>query len=95
MTREKLEKLVNKLKNLSDRNKELYKLDIDLVNFEDPFYSVIELLLKEIFNEEQMGWFDWFCFENDYGRASLVARDKDGNLICQDIDGLYKLLNEK
>lgn len=93
MNKEKLEKLVNKLKNLSDRDKELYKLGIDLVNFEDPYYSVIDLLLKEVFNEEQMGWFDWFCFENDYGLAGLEAWDREGNLICQDIDGLHKLIN--
>ena len=94
MTREKLEDLINNLKNLSDRNDEIYKLGLDLIHYENDFHEVINLLLREVFNEEQMDWFYWFCFENDYGRAGLEAWDMDGNLICQDIDGLYKKINE-
>jgi hypothetical protein len=48
--------------------------------------------MKEVFTEEQKDWIDWFCYENDFGEKSLEAWDKEGKLICQNIEQLYELV---
>jgi hypothetical protein len=72
------------LQKVQRRSLDLYQnYKIDLVNYEEDYELILSTCLKEIFNEDQLDWFEWFCWENDFGQKGLEATDKDGNLICQ------------
>lgn len=92
---ETLEKIVEKLKNISKKSTVLYENDIDLFEYNNDFFIITDLLIKEVFDEESCDWFDWYCFENNFGEGGLQAYDKDGKEICKNIKELHKLLIKK
>ena len=47
---------------------EAYKLNIDLLEFVDPYHHIISTLIKEIYGEEGLDWYSWYCHENEYGQ---------------------------
>ena len=70
----------------------LYKNNVDLLEFIDPYHGLIHLLIKEIYGEEGVDWFSWFCYENDFGQKGLEAWDADKNPICYDLKSLWEFL---
>ena len=70
----------------------LYKNNIDLLEFVDPYHHIIAELIKEIYGEEGYDWFCWFCFENEYGTKGLEAWDADKNPICYSHESLWEYL---
>jgi hypothetical protein len=72
----------------------LYKNNVDLLEFIDPYHGLINLLIKEIYGEEGVDWFSWFCYENDYGRGGLEAWDTDKNPICYSLESLWEYLEK-
>jgi hypothetical protein len=70
----------------------LHKNNVDLLEFVDPYHGLIHLLIKEIYGEEGVDWFSWFCYENDYGQGKLEAWDKDKNRICYSLESLWEFL---
>ena len=87
MKKEQFIKLINKLKNLYDID--LYKLGIDLSKYDEKFYDVINILMNDVFNEEQIDWIEWYIYEKG-GNPELKAWDKDKNEICYDDESLYE-----
>jgi len=73
---------------------DLYKNKIDLLEFIDPYHSLIHLLIKEIYGEEGVDWFSWFCYENDYGQGTLEAWDENKNRICYSLESLWEYLEK-
>jgi hypothetical protein len=47
---------------------EAHKLNIDLIDFVDPYHTIISVLIKEIYGEEGYDWYSWFCYESEYGQ---------------------------
>jgi NADH:ubiquinone oxidoreductase subunit len=96
MKLETLTKIVDTLKNQSEVTNQLYKLNVDLVEFADPYESVITILIKEIYGEEGYDWFSWFCYECDFGskvsKKNPRAWDKDEKPICYDVKSLWNYL---
>lgn len=84
--------LVNLLKKQSDRYGILRDNGVDLLEYDDPKDRMIEILFKEIYGEEGLDWFYWFCHENDFGEKKLGAWDENKNEICQDVESLWKFL---
>ena len=72
----------------------LYENKIDLLEFIDPYHGLINLLIKEIYGEEGVDWWSWFCYENDYGQKGLEAWDKNKNRICYSLESLWEFLEE-
>ena len=72
----------------------LYKNNIVLLEFIDPYHGLIHLLIKEIYGEEGVDWFSWFCYENDYGQGTLEAWDENKNPICYDFKSLWEFLEK-
>ena len=70
----------------------LYKNNVDLLEFIDPYHGLIHLLIKEIYGEEGVDWWSWFCYENDFGQKGLEAWDADKNPICYDLKSLWEFL---
>ena len=69
---------------------DLYKNKIDLLEFIDPYHGLIHLLIKEIYGEEGVDWWSWFCYENDYGEKGLEAWDENKNRICYSLESLWE-----
>ncbi len=94
MTLEKFTEIINILKEESDRLTELYQMKVDLIEFVNPYHSIIETLIREIYGGEGIDWFSWFCYERDFGDKEVGAWDEDGNPICYDIESLWNYLEE-
>jgi hypothetical protein len=96
MKLEKFIKIVDLLKKQTEVTNQLYKLNVDLVDFTDPYETVITILIKEIYGEEGYDWFSWFCYENDFGnkvsKKNPKAWDKDEKPICYDVKSLWNYL---
>jgi hypothetical protein len=50
--------------------------------------------MKEIYGEEGVDWFSWFCYENDYGQGGLEAWDENKNPICYSFESLWEYLEK-
>lgn len=64
----------------------LYDKKVDLLDFVDPYQTVIWELIKEVYGEEGAEWFSWFCYEADYGQKDFSTlptykKDEDGNMV--------------
>jgi NADH:ubiquinone oxidoreductase subunit len=96
MKLEKFIKIVDLLKKQTEVTNQLYKLNVDLVDFADPYESVITILIKEIYGAEGYDWFSWFCYECDFGskvsKKNPRAWDKDEKPICYDVKSLWNYL---
>lgn len=93
MTYKKFKEIIDTLKELSDRDRILYKHKVDLIEFESEFYFVINTLLKEQFGKDGFDWIVWFMYEKDFGRKKdFKAWDENKNEICKDIKGLFELV---
>ena len=91
MTKEGFIELIGKLKSNSDTIHKAYKLNIDLVEFTDPWESVITTLLIEVFTKDGYDTIAWWVYEN--GRA---AWDEKGEPIPLDTEEqLYNFLVEE
>lgn len=70
----------------------LYKNNVDLFKFVDPYHGIVSVLIGEIYGKEGLDWWSWFCYENDFGRGKLEAWDENENLICHSFESLYEFL---
>jgi len=99
MKLETLTRVIKILKKQSEVTNQLYKLNVDLLEFTDPYESVITILIKEIYGEEGYDWFSWFCYELDFGdkvsKDNPKAWDKDNNPICYDLESLWNHLESE
>jgi hypothetical protein len=99
MTKQQFEEVILKLQLTQLRSQELYKLGVDLMEIEEPYHKVIDILFNSCFNEEQMGWIDWYLYE----RPSLTGKGKPNKAwkkvgrkkveICHTIDSLWEEIN--
>ena len=94
MTLEKFTEIINILREESGRLTDLYKMKVDLIDFVDPYHSIITSLIKEIYGEEGCDWFSWFCYERDFGAKEVGAWDENKNPICYDVESLWNYLEE-
>lgn len=94
MTHENFLKITLELQKQERIVDNLYKNNVDLLEFIDPYHGLIHLLIKEIYGEEGVDWFSWFCYENDYGQGTLEAWDENKNRICYSHESLWEFLEE-
>lgn len=87
------ESIIKRLKTQSDEVSKLYSMKIDLIEFIDPYHTIISDMLKEEYGSEGIDWWNWFCYERDFGtRTDLEAFDADNNPICRDVKELWELM---
>jgi hypothetical protein len=94
MTYENFLKVILQLQKQDRIIDNLYKNNVDLIEFVDPYYVIIQTLMKEIYGEEGVDWFNWFCYENDFGTKGLEAWDENKNRICYSHETLWQYLEE-
>ena len=94
----------NKFKTLADlmvaQNQKVsaaYKLNIDLLDFNNSQDVLISNLWSYILTDHGKDWFDWFMYEKNYihdGIGNSLTASDDGKPICEDLQGLYDYLVE-
>jgi len=92
---EVFERIVFELKEQQEKLDKVYEAGIDLIDFTDPYESVISMLIGSIYGQEGRDTFDWWCYEKNFGeRTDLKMTDKDENELCRTIEELHQYLEE-
>lgn len=94
MTYERFLKVVSGLQKEDRVIKQAYDIGVDMINFVDPYHSIIHELIAEVYGEQGLDWFTWFCWENDFGQGDLMQRVNDGSLIRHSTFSLWEYLEE-
>ena len=95
MTYEQFKDLIETMEKTRERSSAIYDLGLDLINFEDLHYKIINILMKSVFDEEGHDWIDWYLYERiGFSGKTNLATDKDGNEICYDIPSLWETVKE-
>jgi len=94
MTYERFLKIITEIEKQDKLVSALYDLKVDLIDWTDPYSSIIGELIKEIYGEEGYDWFSWFCYERNFGSKEIGAWDENGNPICYDVKSLWKYLEK-
>jgi hypothetical protein len=98
MNKQQFEQVILNLRLCQLRSQQLYKLGVDLMDIEEPYEKVIDVLFNSCFNSEQMGWIDWFLYERVSMNGKInKATKKVGKKkveICHTIDSLWETVCE-
>jgi hypothetical protein len=94
MEKESFIKIMDMLQKHSDKVHSLYQYGFDLIEFSDELHVCINILLKQVFGEENYDWINWYLYEKGCN-DELKAWDENGNEICKNIDDLYELISYK
>ena len=95
MEYEQFKNLIETIEKVRERSSALYKLNVDLLDFEDDYFKIIDILMKEIFDEEGHGWIDWYLYERiGFNDKVNLATDENGKEICYDIPSLWEVVKE-
>jgi len=95
MEYEQFKELIDTIEKVRERSSALYKLDIDLLDFEDYYFKIIDILMKSAFDEEGHGWIDWYLYERiGFNDKVNLATDENGKEICYDIPSLWEVVKE-
>jgi fatty acid/phospholipid biosynthesis enzyme len=98
MNKKSFETIILNLQLAHKKSRELYKLGVDLMEYDESYEFVIDELFKASFNEDQRGWIDWFLYERESPTGKILkAHKKVGRKkveICHTIDSLWETVNE-
>ena len=94
MTYERFLKITLSLQKQDRIMDELYKNNVDLIEFVDPYHTIISQLIEEIYGKEGLDWFSWFCYENEFGTKGVQAWDENKNPICYSHESLWVYLEK-
>jgi hypothetical protein len=83
-------KIILLLKQESGRSQKLMNLGVDILDVNDGLHQIISLLIEEIYGEEGLDWFSWFCYESDFGKKDWGLYD-----CYQNVDGKMVKIREK
>ena len=98
MNKKSFETIILNLQLAHKKSRELYKLGVDLMEYDESYEFVINELFRAAFNVDQLEWIDWFLYE----RESLTGKNnkawkKVGRKkveICHTIDSLWETVCE-
>jgi hypothetical protein len=95
MKYEQFKKLIEIIEKNRERSSSLYNLGIDLIDFEDDYYKIINILMNSVFQKEGHDWIDWYLYERvGFKDKKNLATDGNGNEICYDIPSLWETVKE-
>ena len=98
MNKKQFEKVIFNIQLAQKRSWEINKLGLDLMDFEGTYQTVIDELFRAAFNEEQVGWIDWFLYEKEGIRGEINKAYKTVGKkkveICHTIDSLWETVCE-
>lgn len=95
MVFEKFKECIDNLILISNKNREAYRLGIDILEYHDPYDKAINILFEEILTEEGMEWFGWYLYEKDgisgNPKPDMKAWDNKKE-ICKNLKDLHGYL---
>lgn len=98
MTKQSFEKIILNLQVARKKSRELYKLGVDLMQYDENYEHAIDEFFRSVFNSDQLGWIDWYLYEREGMDGKILkAHKKIGRKkveICYDIDSLWETVNE-
>lgn len=96
MEYKQFEKLIENLEKCSKRSHSIYKLGVNLIDYDESYQEVIGALLLSAFNVEGKDWIDWYLYERPgfSGGKPLTAFDENDNEICHNIQSLWETVKE-
>lgn len=85
MTYENFLKVILQLQKQEQVVNNLYKNNVDLLEFVDPYHQMISTLIEEIYGKEGLDWWSWFIYESDYGtkdwsKTAVYEKKEDGTM---------------
>ena len=87
-------RILHKLQETYQRTSDLYKLDIDVINFSEKYDVIINILMSEIFNTQQMDLIEWWLYEKvDKYLYDFKTKEKTHDLTK--IEDLYNYIMEE
>lgn len=88
---ETFESIIVRLKYYSEREGELESLGVNTYELSSTLKSIIFDLIKEEYGPEGLDWWEWFCYERNFGeRTDLTAYDNTlGIPICETVTTLW------
>ena len=101
MNYENFKTIIEGLEKVGERSHSIYKLGVDLMDYEELYHNIITSLLNSVFDKEGKDWIDWYLYERvGFTNKVNLATDKNGKEICYDIPSLWEevknnLLNNK
>ena len=91
MNYEKFKNIIESLEKVRERSHSMYKLGVNLIDYDDMYHNIINNLLNSVFDKEGNDWIDWYLYERiGFNNKVNLATDKDGNEICYDISSLWE-----
>ena len=91
MDYEKFKIIIEGLEKTSERSHSIYKLGVNLIDYDELYQNIITSLLNSVFDAEGKDWIDWYLYERvGFTNKVNLASDKDGNEICYDIPSLWE-----
>ena len=94
MEYQKFAQIVLRLKKHSEVKSKLYRLGVNLMEFDDDLQKIISLLIEEVYGPEGLEWFDWFCWESNFGEKDWskhpVYSHVDGKMIKVEEEGVRR-----
>lgn len=81
--------IVLRLKAHDEKIQKLYKMGVDLIDFNDELQIIINLLIVEVYGQDGADWFSWFCYESEYGEKDWSKHDS-----YKMVDGVMTKINE-
>ena len=95
MKLEQFKELIESLEKSSERSHALYKLGIDLMDYNELYQRTNDILLKSVFDEDGHGWIEWYLYERPRFRGTPnTATNEHGEPICYDIPSLWEVVKE-
>ena len=91
MNYENFKIIIEDLEKVGERSHSIYKLGVNLMDYEELYHNIITSLLNSVFDKEGKDWIDWYLYERvGFTNKVNLATDKDGNEICYDIPSLWE-----
>lgn len=91
----KFKAFVDCLSDMTKRNRDAYKIGLDLIDYTEPYDKAVTILLEEILTPEGNDWLSWFLYEkggiDDKIRKDMKAWDGKKE-ICKNLKGLHEYL---
>jgi len=86
--------IVDLLRKAEDRNNELNKLNVNLNEYDENYYIVIDRLFRNIFSENQYDWFNWWMYERSasWQKEPLKAYDNGVEINLDTPELLYDFI---
>lgn len=91
MTLQQFKTLIENLQSSFERSSKLHDIGVDLLEYNEMYNKIIDVLLEESFGEEGKDWIDWYLYERPSfsSKEPCHAYDKYGKEICHNIESLW------